>query len=119
MLQGEAHLIDKDNAGNGCGRGIIREFKATIGTHWCAEMSNPNAKTVAVSFFLYLACIAPAITFGAIYEQVTNGWMGAVETMLATAVCGIVYALIGGQPMMINGGSKQSSSRPLPCNSFF
>ncbi len=39
------------------------------------------------------------------HDQVTNGWMGAVETMLATAVCGIAYALIGGQPMMINGGT--------------
>jgi len=89
----------------GCGRAIVSEFKATVGAHWLAEMTNWNMKTLAVSFFLYLACIAPAITFGAIYEKTTHGWIGAVEMILATAWCGIVYALIGGQPMMINGGT--------------
>ena len=40
-------------------------------------MTNPNLKTVAVSFFLYLACVAPAITFGAIYAKLVGNWMGA------------------------------------------
>jgi hypothetical protein len=70
-----------------------------------AEMTNPNLRTVAVSFFLYLACVAPAITFGAIYAKLVNNWMGAMEMLVATAVTGIVYALIGGQPLMINGGT--------------
>ena len=92
-------------SGGGWGRAIVREFKATVGTHWAAEMTNPNTKTVAVSFFIFLACISPAITFGALYDKSTHGWMGAVEMILATAWCGIVYALLGGQPMMINGGT--------------
>ena len=87
------------------GRGIIADFKRTIGTHWKEEMTNLNLKTVAVSFFLFFACISPAITFGAIYEKATKGWIGATEMITATAWCGIVYALIGGQPMMINGGT--------------
>ena len=58
-------------------------------------MTNFNFKTV-ISFFVYLACIAPAITFGAMYTKLTGGWMGASEMILATAWCGIVYALIGG-----------------------
>lgn len=62
-------------------------------------------QVLAASFFLYFACIAPAVTFGAIYGKATNNYIGAVEMILATAWCGIVYALIGGQPMMINGGT--------------
>ena len=68
-------------------------------------MINFNVKTVAVSFFLYLACVAPAITFGAIYAKLVGGWMGAIETLVATAWTGIAYALIGGMPVMINGGT--------------
>ena len=68
-------------------------------------MTNFNLKTVAVSFFLFFACIAPAITFGAIYEKATQNWIGATEMITATAWCGIVYSLIGGQPMIINGGT--------------
>ena len=88
-----------------CGRGIVQDVRQTLGTWWVKEMTNFNFKTVAISFFVYLACIAPAITFGAMYTKLTGGWMGASEMILATAWCGIVYALIGGQPMMINGGT--------------
>ena len=87
------------------GRAIVREVRATIGTHWIEEMTNPNLKTLAVSFFLYLACVAPAITFGAIYAKLVGNWMGAIETLAATAWTGIMYALVGGMPMMINGGT--------------
>jgi len=68
-------------------------------------MTNFDQKTVAVSFFVFFACIAPAITFGAMYAKFTHNWIGAVEMIAATAWCGIVYSLIGGQPMMINGGT--------------
>lgn len=44
------------------GRAVVNEVRATLGTWWWQEMTNPNLKTLAVSFFLYLACVAPAIT---------------------------------------------------------
>ena len=62
--------------GPGWGRGIVADVKRTIGTHWKPEMLNFNQKTIAVSFFLFFACIAPAITFGAIYEKATQNWIG-------------------------------------------
>ena len=48
---------------NGCyGRGIREDFKRTVGTHWVEEMINFNQQTVAVSFFIFFAAIAPAIS---------------------------------------------------------
>ena len=79
------------------GRGIIDDIKQTLGTHWDAEMSNLNVRTFAVSLYIFFACIAPAITFGAMYAKFTNDFIGPVEMITATAWCGIVYALIGGQ----------------------
>ena len=67
---------DANGKGNGCGRGIVRDVRRTIGTHWVEEMSNLNCKTFAVSFFLFFACIAPAITFGAVYANATRNWIG-------------------------------------------
>ena len=117
------------------GQGIVDDVKRTLGTHWRAEMTNFNQKTIATSFFVFFACIAPAITFGAMYSKFTHYWIGPVEMIAATAwvspareprcqrrvglslmhaprptfcspcQCGIVYSLIGGQPMMINGGT--------------
>jgi hypothetical protein len=63
-------------------------------------MTNFNQKTVAVTFFIYIAAIAPTITFGAVYGRSTKNYMGAIELMLATGWYGIVYALVGGMPMV-------------------
>merc|ERR1712032_738183 len=84
---------------------IVTEVKRTIGTWWCKEMTNLNMKTFGVSFFCYLACVAPAITFGAVYSGLVGNWMGPTETLVATAWTGIMYALVGGMPTMINGGT--------------
>ena len=67
------------------GQGIVDDIKRTLGTHWRAEMSNFNQKTVAISFFVFFACIAPAITFGAMYSKFTHYWIGPVEMIAATA----------------------------------
>lgn len=55
---------------------------------------------MGVSFFLFIAVIAPSITFGAVYAKRTNNHMGAVELLLATAWCGIFYSLVSGMPMV-------------------
>ncbi len=90
---------------NGYGKGIIKDFKQTVGTWWVKEMVNFNTKTIAVSIFLFIAVIAPCITFGAVYAKRTNNAIGASELLLATAWCGIFYALVGGMPLMINGAT--------------
>jgi hypothetical protein len=91
---------EHDEVNGNCGRAIVAEFKSTIGTYWCQEMKNFNQKTIAVSFFIYFAAVAPAITFGAVYAKSTNNYIGPVEMLTATAWCGVFYALFGGQPMV-------------------
>ena len=90
---------------NGCGKGVLKDFKTTVAKHWWEEMINFNTKTIAVSIFLFIAVIAPCITFGAVYAKMTNNAIGAAELLLATAWCGIFYALVGGMPLMINGAT--------------
>jgi hypothetical protein len=87
------------------GRQIWYGFKATTGTYWCKEMTNVNLKTLAVGLFLFFAAITPAITYGGVYQTLTDNQFGAVEMILATAWCGIFYALFAGQPIMINGAT--------------
>jgi hypothetical protein len=91
---------DHDELNGNCGRAVVTEFKRTVGTYWCEEMKNFNQKTVAVSFFIFFAAVAPAITFGAVYAKSTNNYIGPVEMLTATAWCGMFYALFGGQPMV-------------------
>lgn len=87
------------------GSGIIKDFRRTVGTHWVAEMTNFNQKTVAVTLLIFISVIAPTLTFGAVYGKETDNKIGAVETILATAWIGVVYSLIGGMPMCIIGST--------------
>jgi len=47
----EAIAVTTDHAGEPMrwGKGIIRDFKNTVGTNWVSEMKNFNQKTVAVT----------------------------------------------------------------------
>jgi hypothetical protein len=60
---------------------------------------------VASTLFLFFACLAPAVTFGGIMAQLTGNQIGPVEMLVASAACGIVYALFSGQPLIILGGT--------------
>lgn len=64
-----------------------------------------NAKCLGSSLFLFFACLAPAIIFGGLMHGATDGAIGAVEMIVATALCGTVYAFFSGQPLIILGGT--------------
>ena len=64
-----------------------------------------HGKSVASILFLVFACLAPAITFGGIMADYTEGHIGPIEMILASAVCGVIYALFAGQPLIILGGT--------------
>uniref|UniRef100_A0A1I8FCV4 Anion exchange protein n=1 Tax=Macrostomum lignano TaxID=282301 RepID=A0A1I8FCV4_9PLAT len=57
--------------------------------------------------FLHLlwACIAPIITFGGMLSDATNGYLGAMESILSGLICGVSYALFAGQPLTILGST--------------
>ena len=64
-----------------------------------------NTKGLATILFLFFACLAPSIAFGALLAFLTDGEIGTVEAILATAVGGIVYALFSGQPLTLVGST--------------
>lgn len=109
------------------GRGIVNDFKRTVGTHWVKEMINLNQKTIAVTFLVFISVIAPTLTFGAVYGKATENQMGTIETILSTAWVGIAYSLIGGMPIVSVSVAKTnhnatwltrlsaSSVRPVRC----
>jgi hypothetical protein len=63
------HDHDHGNEKKTWGRGIVSDFRRTVLTHWVKEMTNLNQTVIATTFFLFFACIAPAITFGKFKEK--------------------------------------------------
>lgn len=64
-----------------------------------------HPKTLGPTLFLFFACLAPAVTFGGVMAIQTQNQIGAVEMILASAICGVAFAIFGGQPLIILGGT--------------
>ena len=85
--------------------GLIEDIKRRL-PHYASDFTDGlNSKSIASVFFLFFACLAPAVAFGGLLSVLTGGTIGAIEMIVATAVCGTVYALISGQPLTILGST--------------
>lgn len=86
--------------------GGLRSDVARRWPHYLSDFHDGlNAKCVASTLFLFFACLAPAVTFGGVMAVQTDGQIGAVEMIVASAFCGVVFALVAGQPLVILGGT--------------
>jgi hypothetical protein len=73
---------------------------------WTDAFAGENCqKTIASIFFLFFACLSPAIAFGGLFDSGTGGQLGAVEMILSSALSGIIYAFFAGQPTCIMGAT--------------
>lgn len=85
--------------------GLVDDIKRRLPLFASDFRDGLHPKAVASTLFLFFACLAPAVTFGGVMSVETQGSIGAVEMIAATAVCGIIYALFSGQPLIILGGT--------------
>jgi mannitol/fructose-specific phosphotransferase system IIA component len=87
------------------GGGLIGDLRRRL-QHYASDWRDGlNAKCIASTLFLFFACLAPAVTFGGMMAVGTGGQIGAVEMIVATAICGVAFALLSGQPLIILGGT--------------
>ncbi|CAB9507138.1 Electroneutral sodium bicarbonate exchanger 1 [Seminavis robusta] len=56
-------------------------------------------KVIPAVLFLYFACLSPAVSFGTIASQITDGSIGIVEFLISCGGSGMLYAVLCGQPM--------------------
>ncbi len=87
------------------GGGLMDDFRRRM-PHYVSDFKDGlNLKTFSSTLFLFFACLAPAVIFGGLMSVETGHRIGVVEMILATTVCGIVYSLFSGQPLIILGGT--------------
>ena len=86
--------------GRFCG-GLFKDVKRRL-PHYVSDFTDAfDFHCLAAIFFVYMALLAPAITFGGILSKKTEGWIGVSETVMANALGGILFALLAGQPLII------------------
>jgi hypothetical protein len=60
---------------------------------WTDAFRKKNIKKVVPAIlFLYFSCLSPAVSFGTIASQITNGSIGIVEFLLSSGLSGMAYA---------------------------
>mmetsp|Transcript_520 Transcript_520/g.1980 ORF Transcript_520/g.1980 Transcript_520/m.1980 type:complete len:545 (-) Transcript_520:70-1704(-) len=85
--------------------GLRRDLKQRLPFYVSDYVEGLNLKCVASTLFMFFACLAPAVAFGSLLNVKTQGAMGALEMLVSTSICGMVYALFSGQPVTIIGST--------------
>lgn len=85
--------------------GIRDDLSRRLPHYWSDFTDGLSLKTAGATLFLYFAALANAVAFGALTSAVTGNQIGIVEMLVVTAVGGILFALLAGQPLTILGGT--------------
>ena len=85
--------------------GLIGDIKRRL-PHYLTDFKDGiHPKCLGSILFLFFACLAPAVTFGGFMSDHTQMQIGTIEMLIATAICGVMFAFIGGQPLIVMGGT--------------
>mmetsp|Transcript_19934 Transcript_19934/g.43480 ORF Transcript_19934/g.43480 Transcript_19934/m.43480 type:complete len:603 (-) Transcript_19934:385-2193(-) len=94
--------------GRFCG-GLLADMKRRYPymlSDWTDAFKGRNGQiSVAAVLFLFFVVISPALAFGSLMSDSTDGQLGVVETILATAISGVLYSVLAGQPICIMGAT--------------
>ncbi|XP_048869442.1 anion exchange protein 2b isoform X2 [Brienomyrus brachyistius] len=85
--------------------GLIRDAKRRYPRYISDFRDALNPQCMAAVIFIYFAALSPAITFGGLLGEKTEGLIGVSELIVATCVQGVLFCLLGAQPLLIVGFS--------------
>ncbi|XP_030066755.1 anion exchange protein 3 [Microcaecilia unicolor] len=85
--------------------GLLQDVKRRYPKYLSDITDGLNCQCLAAVLFIYFAALSPAITFGGLLGEKTEGLMGVSELLISTSVLGIIFSLLAAQPMLIIGFS--------------
>lgn len=85
--------------------GLIRDIRRRY-PYYLSDITDAlSPQVLAAVIFIYFAALSPAVTFGGLLGEKTRNLMGVSELLISTAVQGILFALLGAQPLLVLGFS--------------
>lgn len=85
--------------------GLRNDIRRRLPHYFDDFVKGIHPKVLASTLFLFFACLANAIAFGGLTEVVTGGTIGTIEMIVATAIGGVLFAILAGQPLTLLGGT--------------
>ena len=83
--------------------GLIDDIKNRYPQYLSDIKDGFNTQCVAAIIFIYFAALSGAIAFGGIMGSKTENDIGISETLIMSCVCGVIFALFSGCPLIIIG----------------
>ncbi|XP_073490367.1 anion exchange protein 3 [Aquarana catesbeiana] len=85
--------------------GLVHDIRRRYVKYWSDIKDGLNSQCLAAALFIYFAALSPAITFGGLLGEKTQGLMGVSELIVCTSVLGVLFSLLAAQPLLIIGFS--------------
>ncbi|KAJ8272700.1 hypothetical protein GJAV_G00092390 [Gymnothorax javanicus] len=85
--------------------GVIRDARRRYPKYISDFKDAMNPQCMAAVIFIYFAALSPAITFGGLLSEKTDGLIGVSEMIIATSIQGVIFSIIGANPVLIVGFS--------------
>ena len=83
--------------------GMFEDLKRLKNRYVSDFKDGMNSQVFITIIFMYFGCIAPTIAFGSLLGEKTKHAMGLPEMIFSTALGGVIFGLLSGQPMMLIG----------------
>ncbi|KAM5255531.1 anion exchange protein 2 [Ctenodactylus gundi] len=85
--------------------GLIRDVRRRY-PHYLSDFRDAlDPQCLAAVIFIYFAALSPAITFGGLLGEKTHNLIGVSELIMSTALQGVIFCLLGAQPLLVIGFS--------------
>ncbi|XP_061465421.1 anion exchange protein 3 isoform X2 [Rhineura floridana] len=85
--------------------GLVRDIKRRYPKYLSDLRDALHSQCLAAVLFIYFAALSPAITFGGLLGEKTDGLMGVSELIISTSVLGMLFSLLSAQPLLVIGFS--------------
>ncbi|GAA6104153.1 solute carrier family 4 member 1a (Diego blood group) isoform X1 [Tachysurus ichikawai] len=85
--------------------GMVKDIKRRYRHYLSDFIDGLNPQVFSAIIFIYFAALSPAITFGGLLADKTEGWMGVSELLISTSAQGIFFCLFAAQPVLVIGFS--------------
>ncbi|XP_067391807.1 anion exchange protein 2 isoform X2 [Emydura macquarii macquarii] len=85
--------------------GLIRDVRRRYPKYLSDFRDSLDSQCVAAVIFIYFAALSPAITFGGLLGEKTQDLIGVSELIISTALQGVIFCLLGAQPLLVIGFS--------------
>ncbi|NWQ98070.1 B3A2 protein, partial [Burhinus bistriatus] len=85
--------------------GLIRDVRRRYPKYLSDFRDALNPQCIAAVIFIYFAALSPAITFGGLLGEKTQNLIGVSELIISTSLQGVLFCLLGAQPLLVIGFS--------------